>query len=89
MLRKSKRHYYQHKFNIIKNIYEKYMEFLCFYMTHFGFRENHSSSMALVHLTDRIVTALDNKEFTIGVFIDLSKVFDTVDHNVLLNELQA
>jgi hypothetical protein len=32
----------------------------------------------------RISTALDNKELTVGVFIDLSKAFDTVDPNILL-----
>ena len=37
----------------------------------------------------RISTALDNKELTVGVFIDLSKAFDTVDPNILLTKLQA
>ena len=55
----------------------------------FGFRAKHSTSMALVQLVNRISTALDNKELTIGVFIDLSKAFDTVDPNILLTKLQA
>lgn len=45
--------------------------------------------MALVQLADTKIKALDNKLFTVGVFIDLSKAFDTVDHNKLLNKLQA
>ena len=41
-------------------------------------------SMALVELTEQITSALDQKKCIIGVFIDLKKAFDTVDHNLLL-----
>ena len=37
--------------------------------------------MVLVQLVNRISPSLDNKELTIGVFIDVSKAFDTVDLN--------
>ena len=49
---------------------------------HYGFRMNHSTSLALVNLYDIISLALDRKEFAAGVFADLYKAFDTVSHNI-------
>ena len=47
----------------------------------YGFRENHSIYMALSNLVDQITNELDNKQFLLGIFIDLSKAFDTLDLN--------
>ena len=43
--------------------------------------------MAHITLIDKISEALDNSDFVIGVFLDSSKAFDTVDHSILLTEL--
>jgi len=53
----------------------------------FGFRSNRSTAMAVLQMTDKITEAMDKNQFSIGVFIDLSKAFDTLDHNILLNKL--
>ena len=53
----------------------------------YSFRQNHSTYMALLETIDRVSDALDKKRTTVGVFIDLSKAFDTVDHTILLNKL--
>ena len=45
----------------------------------FGFRKHHSIADALACLYDKISPAIENKERTVGIFIDLSKAFDTVD----------
>ena len=42
-----------------------------------------STSLALIKLYDKISTAIDHKKLTIGIFLGLSKAFDTVDHNIL------
>ena len=47
----------------------------------------HSTNHALLSLTEDIRKALDNNLFAAGVFIDLQKSFDTVDHEILLYKL--
>ena len=54
----------------------------------YGFRRNRSTYMSLIDLYDRISLAIDKREFSIGVFIDLSKAFDTLDHGILLRKLE-
>lgn len=45
----------------------------------YGFRRNHLTSLALLHLVDQIYAAIDDKLYTIGVFLYLSRAFDTVN----------
>ena len=54
----------------------------------FGFRKNNSTSLALIQITEKIKETIDNKKFGCGIFIDLRKAFDTVNHNILLNKLE-
>ena len=50
-------------------------------------KKNMSTSMAIMELVENITNAMDNGKFTIGVFIDLKKAFDTVDHSILVTKL--
>ena len=54
----------------------------------FGFRKGHSTEHSIAHLVDQIYESFENDEYTVGIFIDLSKEFDTVDHTILLKELE-
>ena len=54
----------------------------------FGFRKNHSPQMALVSLVNKIIEKIDSKEYVIGLFLDLSKAFDSMNHEILLNKLE-
>ena len=47
------------------------------------YKQNDSTYMALLETIDRVSDALDKKSTTVGVCIDLSKAFDTVDHTIL------
>ena len=49
-----------------------------------GFQTEHSTVMALMTLQDKITEVIDKNEFSLGIFIDLAKVFDTVDHKISL-----
>ena len=55
---------------------------------HFGFRSKHSTIHALLLLTDKIQKAIDKGTYSCGIFLDLCKAFDTVNHNILLTKLE-
>ena len=58
------------------------------YLLQFGFRENYSTSYALIHLTETIKQYLDQGLFSCGIFVYLQKAFDTVDHCIFLGILE-
>ena len=63
-------------------------EFNVLLNSQFGFRKKQSTSHAsLLTFIDKIANATDNQLHTIGIFLDLSKAFDTIDHDILLYKL--
>ena len=58
------------------------------YSYQFGFRSEHSPELALLFLVDKVSTALENGDFVLGLLLDFSKAFDTVNHDILYLKLE-
>src|SRR6267154_2772610 len=59
------------------------------YEYQFGFRSNYSTKLALVNSVDDILKALNEKQLVAGIFFDLAKAFDSIDHSILIDKLQC
>ena len=70
----------------MNNFLEIYEVLFCM---QFGFQSEYSTDHALITLTESIKSTLDNNKFGCGVFIDLQKAFDTVNHEILLSKLEV
>ena len=72
-------------YNQLYNFLEKHS---ILYQYQFGFRKGYSTEQAqILEITDTLRKALDKKLVTCGLFLDFSKVFDTVNHDILLTKL--
>ena len=54
----------------------------------YGFREKRSAEHALIDFIDKITKAIDEGKYPIGIFLDLFKAFDTIDHKILIRKLE-
>ena len=72
-------------FNQIHNYFHVNDLYFC---SQYGLRKEHSTELAVLELVDRITQHLDKGTTPINVYLDLSKAFDTLDHNILLHKLK-
>ena len=54
----------------------------------FGFRQQYSTSYALINITKNIRKTLDDRNLSCTVFVDLQKTCDSIDHQIMLLELK-
>ncbi len=82
--------------SIINKVFEKLMysrlyKFLTkhniLYLFNLAFVKNHSTSLALIEIVDYIRQSIEDPNYTLGIYLDLTKAFDTVDHTILLKKL--
>ena len=68
-------------------IYEHFSDHNLLYKSQYGFRSQHSTEYASLELVDRIIQDMDIGKTPINVYMDLSKAFDTLDHQILSDKL--
>ena len=73
---------------IYKRFYNFFEDNAIIYNCQFGFRQSHSTVHAIQTAINSVVTSLNGSYHTMGIFIDFSKAFDTIQHSILLKKLE-
>ena len=73
---------------IFNQTYSYFDDHNLFFGNQYGLRNKHSTELAVLEVIDRITNQLDKGQTPINIYLDLSKAFDTLDHDILINKLQ-
>ena len=72
---------------LYRRLYDHFTKLNILYDYQYGFRQNHSTNQALIEIIDYLGSSIDEGKQVCGIFLDLTKAFDTVDHDILLKKL--
>ena len=73
---------------VFNQIYDYFTKNKLFFPNQYGFRKKHSTDMAAVELIDRAMHQIDQGKCALSVFMDLSKAFDTLNHDIMCKKLK-
>ena len=71
-----------------KKLYEFIVAHEILFQNQFGFQKNNSAAHSMIEISEKIKETIDNGKFGCGIFIDLKKAFDTVNHDILISKLE-
>lgn len=74
---------------VAKRIVTFFVKYNLFNSKQFGFRKGLSTTTAISHVLNLLYKNLDQRHKCVGIFLDLSKAFDVVDHEILIHKLQC
>jgi hypothetical protein len=74
---------------VYKQLYAFFIENKLFYKGQYGFLKDHSTELAISEIVDRIHNHLDDGNLSLTIYLDLSKAFDMIDHDLLLNKMSS
>ena len=72
---------------VYDQLYEYFNKNKLVYDSQYGFRQLHSTELAALEITDRLTQNIDEGKVSITIYLDLSKAFDTLNHQILLDKL--
>ena len=72
---------------VYNQLYDYFVKNNLIYDSQYGFRQLHSTELAALEITDRLTQNMDRGDISITIYLDLSKAFDTLNHEILINKL--
>jgi len=73
---------------IYNQINDHFNKYNLFYTGQYGFRKGHNTEHVAIELLDRIIIEMEKNRTPLNIYLDMTKAFDTLDHNILLHKLK-